>query len=66
MEAIKKEAPQIHEGVERNINVTRHIEWGDVEEAFEQLGLYTRRLVQVFGPGAHVYGDSLRGGRIHA
>ncbi len=35
MEAIKKEAPQIHEGVERNINVTRHIEWGDVEEAFE-------------------------------
>ncbi len=35
MEAIKKEAPQIHEGVERTINVTRHIEWGDVEEAFE-------------------------------
>jgi 4-hydroxybenzoyl-CoA reductase subunit alpha len=36
MEAIKKGAPEIHEGVERNINVTRHIEWGDVEEAFEQ------------------------------
>ena len=36
MEAIKKDAPMIHEGVERNINVTRHIEWGDTEEAFEQ------------------------------
>lgn len=36
MEAIKKEAPEIHEGVERNVNVTRHIEWGDVEDAFEK------------------------------
>ena len=36
LEAIKKEAPEIHEGFERNINVTRHIEWGDVEEAFEE------------------------------
>ena len=36
MEGIKKDAPIIHEGVERNINVTRHIEWGDVEEGFEQ------------------------------
>src|SRR4030042_6066587 len=36
MEAIKKEAPEIHEGFERNINVTRHIEWGDVEAAFEE------------------------------
>jgi 4-hydroxybenzoyl-CoA reductase subunit alpha len=36
MEAIKKEAPEIHEGFERNINVTRHIEWGDVDEAFEE------------------------------
>lgn len=36
MEAIKKGAPEIHEGVERNVNVTRHIEWGDVEEAFEE------------------------------
>jgi len=35
LEAIKKEAPTIHEGVERNINVTRHIEWGDVDDAFE-------------------------------
>ncbi len=34
MEAIKEDAPQIHEGVELNINVTRHIEWGDVDEAF--------------------------------
>jgi 4-hydroxybenzoyl-CoA reductase subunit alpha len=36
MEAIKKGAPELHEGIERNINVTRHIEWGDVEDAFEQ------------------------------
>ena len=36
MEAMKKERPQIHEGLERNINVTRHIEWGEVEEAFEE------------------------------
>lgn len=36
LEAIKKDAPEIHEGFERNINVTRHIEWGDVEEAFEE------------------------------
>ena len=35
MEAIKEDAPQIHEGVELNINVTRHIEWGDVDEAFK-------------------------------
>jgi 4-hydroxybenzoyl-CoA reductase alpha subunit len=35
LEAIKEEAPQIHEGVELNINVTRHIEWGDVDEAFK-------------------------------
>jgi len=36
LDAIKKGAPEIHEGFERNINVTRHIEWGDVEEAFEE------------------------------
>jgi len=36
LDAIKKDAPEIHEGFERNINVTRHIEWGDVEEAFEE------------------------------
>ncbi len=34
LDAIKEDAPQIHEGVELNINVTRHIEWGDVDEAF--------------------------------
>jgi 4-hydroxybenzoyl-CoA reductase alpha subunit len=34
LEAIKEDAPQIHDGVELNINVTRHIEWGDVDEAF--------------------------------
>lgn len=36
LEAIKEDAPQIHEGVELNINVTRHIEWGDVDEAFKK------------------------------
>jgi 4-hydroxybenzoyl-CoA reductase alpha subunit len=36
LEAIKEEAPQVHDGVELNINVTRHIEWGDVDEAFQQ------------------------------
>jgi CO/xanthine dehydrogenase Mo-binding subunit len=35
-EAMKKDAPSIHDGVERNINVTRHIEWGDVEAGFEK------------------------------
>jgi 4-hydroxybenzoyl-CoA reductase alpha subunit len=36
LEAIKEDAPQIHEGVELNMNVTRHIEWGDVDEAFKK------------------------------
>ncbi len=36
LEAIKEEAPQLHEHAERNINVTRHIEWGDVDEAFQE------------------------------
>jgi 4-hydroxybenzoyl-CoA reductase alpha subunit len=35
MEAIKEGAPQVHDGVEFNINVTRHIEWGDVDEVFK-------------------------------
>ena len=35
VEAAKDDAPQIHDGVENNINVTRHIEWGDVDEAFK-------------------------------
>jgi 4-hydroxybenzoyl-CoA reductase alpha subunit len=35
LEAIKEGAPQIHEHAERNINVTRHIEWGDVDEGFK-------------------------------
>ena len=36
LEAIKDRAPQIHEHAERNINVTRHIEWGDVDEGFKK------------------------------
>ena len=33
---MKEGAPEIHEGCERNMNVYRQIEWGDVEEAFEE------------------------------
>ncbi|HME44842.1 MAG TPA: molybdopterin cofactor-binding domain-containing protein [Syntrophorhabdales bacterium] len=36
MEAIKKEAPLIHEGFERNVNVTRQIAWGDLEDVMEE------------------------------
>ena len=36
LEAMKEDAPQIHEGVERNINVTRRIEWGDVSADFKK------------------------------
>ena len=36
LDSIKEDAPQVHAGVELNINVTRHIEWGDVDEAFKQ------------------------------
>ena len=53
MEAIKKEAPMIHEGVERNVNVTRHIEWGDVEEAFEEAD-YVREDWFKLGGQAHM------------
>jgi len=35
LEAIKEGAPQLHENAERNINVTRHIEWGDVDQGFK-------------------------------
>lgn len=35
LEAIKEGAPQLHELAERNINVTRHIEWGDVDQGFK-------------------------------
>jgi 4-hydroxybenzoyl-CoA reductase subunit alpha len=36
LEAIKEGYPQLHEHAERNINVTRHIEWGDVDEGFKK------------------------------
>jgi 4-hydroxybenzoyl-CoA reductase subunit alpha len=35
MEAIKDDAPLVHDGFENNINNTRHIEWGNVDEAFK-------------------------------
>ena len=53
LEAIKEDAPQIHEGVELNINVTRHIEWGDVDEAFKQCD-YIREDVFKTPSQAHV------------
>jgi 4-hydroxybenzoyl-CoA reductase subunit alpha len=36
LEAIKEGAPLLHDHAERNINVTRHIEWGDVDEGFKE------------------------------
>ena len=36
LDAIKEGAPRLHEHAERNINVTRHIEWGDVDEGFKE------------------------------
>ena len=35
-DAIKRGAPILHEEFERNINITRHIEWGDVDEGFKE------------------------------
>lgn len=53
MEAIKEGAPLIHGGVERNINVTRHIEWGNVEEGFKNSD-YIREDWFKCSPQAHV------------
>lgn len=36
LDAIKEGAPRLHEHAERNINVTRHIEWGNVDESFKE------------------------------
>jgi 4-hydroxybenzoyl-CoA reductase alpha subunit len=35
MEAIKDDAPLVHDDCDNNINNTRHIEWGDVDEGFK-------------------------------
>jgi len=35
MEAIKDDAPLVHDDCNNNINNTRHIEWGDVDEGFK-------------------------------
>ncbi|OPY74554.1 MAG: 4-hydroxybenzoyl-CoA reductase subunit alpha [Syntrophorhabdus sp. PtaU1.Bin058] len=34
MDAMRKGAPQVHNHAERNVNINRHIEWGDVDNAF--------------------------------
>jgi 4-hydroxybenzoyl-CoA reductase alpha subunit len=36
LEAIKDDAPLVHDAFENNINATRHIEWGNVDEAFKK------------------------------
>ncbi len=36
LDALREGMPEIHEGFERNLNVYRQIEWGDVEEAFAE------------------------------
>ena len=36
LKAMEDGAPQIHEGVDRNISVTRHVAFGDVERGFEE------------------------------
>jgi len=36
LEAIKDDAPKVHEDFENNINATRHIEWGNVDEGFKE------------------------------
>ena len=35
LEAIKDDAPLVHGDFENNINTTRHIEWGNVDQAFK-------------------------------
>jgi len=35
LEAIKDDAPLVHDDFENNINATRHIEWGNVDKAFK-------------------------------
>jgi len=57
MEAIKDGAPVIHDGVEMNINNTRHIEWGNVDDAFEKMRPYPRRPFQDIITGTYVYGN---------
>ncbi len=36
LEAIKDDAPRVHDEFENNINATRHIEWGNPDEAFKK------------------------------
>jgi len=35
LDAIKDDAPLVHDDCDNNINNTRHIEWGDVDEGFK-------------------------------
>jgi len=51
-EAEKEGAPRIHDEYENNINVSRHIEWGDVEEGFKNSD-YIREDRFVLAPQSH-------------
>jgi len=53
LEALKKGAPQLHDHAERNINITRHIEWGEVDEGFNHAD-YVREDWFRCSPQAHV------------
>jgi CO/xanthine dehydrogenase Mo-binding subunit len=46
IEAIKDDAPMVHEDFPSNINATRHIEWVDVDKAFAEAD-YVRRHLQL-------------------
>jgi len=49
IEAMKEDAPTVHDEFPSNINATRHIEWGDVDEAFAKAD-YVREDRYVLSP----------------
>src|SRR5512136_1011301 len=49
IEALKDDAPTVHDEFPSNINATRHIEWGDVDEAFAKAD-YVREDRYVLSP----------------
>jgi 4-hydroxybenzoyl-CoA reductase subunit alpha len=52
-EAMKEGAPVVHDHADRNVNNTRHIEWGNVDEDFEKCDVVIEE--QFFSsPQAHV------------
>ena len=49
MDALKDDAPRVHDDFANNINATRHIEWGDVDKAFKEAD-YVREDRYVLAP----------------